>query len=36
MGRTEQFAEVVFEVAQIEGAVVNAQITGHVGEQLTA
>ncbi len=36
MGRTEQFAEVVFEVAQIEGAVVNAQLTGHVGEQLTA
>ncbi|WP_435140348.1 tRNA (N(6)-L-threonylcarbamoyladenosine(37)-C(2))-methylthiotransferase MtaB [Pseudopelagicola sp. nBUS_19] len=36
MGRTEQFAEVVFDVAQIEGAVVKAQITGHVGEQLTA
>lgn len=36
MGRTGQFSEVVFEVAQTEGAVVTALITGLNGIQLRA
>ncbi|MBV7380002.1 tRNA (N(6)-L-threonylcarbamoyladenosine(37)-C(2))-methylthiotransferase MtaB [Maritimibacter dapengensis] len=36
MGRTEQFAEVTFAVDQVEGAIVDAVITGHDGVQLTA
>ena len=36
MGRTEQFAEVVFAEDQIEGQVVRARITGQSGSQLAA
>jgi len=36
MGRTPQFAEVRFETAQIEGAIVRAEITRHKGAYLTA
>lgn len=36
MGRTEQFAEVVFEEDQSEGQIVTAQIKGVIGTQLTA
>jgi len=36
MGRTEQFAEVVFATDQREGAIVTARITGYQGERLTA
>ena len=34
MGRTEQFAEVVFEADQPEGDIVSALVTGHDGAQL--
>ncbi len=36
MGRTEQFAEVIFASDQAEGQVVTATITGHDGQRLTA
>lgn len=36
MGRTEQFAEVVFETPQPEGRIVKARITGVSGQQLQA
>lgn len=36
MGRTPQFAEVSFSTPQLEGAIVNAVITGHSGSQLVA
>ncbi|WP_108813269.1 tRNA (N(6)-L-threonylcarbamoyladenosine(37)-C(2))-methylthiotransferase MtaB [Loktanella sp. Alg231-35] len=36
MGRTEQFAEVLFETDQPESQIVQAQITGVAGQQLTA
>ncbi len=36
MGRTEQFTEVIFEIPQVEGAVVLAKINGISGLQLTA
>ena len=36
MGRTEQFTEVSFDVDQLEGQIVTAQITGLRGTQLTA
>ncbi|MGX9352232.1 tRNA (N(6)-L-threonylcarbamoyladenosine(37)-C(2))-methylthiotransferase MtaB [Shimia sp. W99] len=36
MGRTEQFAEVVFDTPQTEGAVVTTKINGILGGQLTA
>ena len=36
MGRTEQFAEVVFGTDQPEGQIVQAMITGHDGTQLHA
>ena len=36
MGRTEQFAEVIFDTEQPEGHIVSALITGHEGNQLTA
>ncbi len=36
MGRTEQFAEVQFDAAQPEGAIVQARITGMSGTQLVA
>ncbi len=36
MGRTEQFAEVEFRKAQVEGTIVKAQITGQDGRQLLA
>ncbi len=36
MGRTEQFAEVAFDTPQIEGAIVEARISGFNGTQLTA
>lgn len=36
MGRTEQFAEVAFDAAQIEGAIVPATIIGQSGIQLKA
>ncbi|WP_146347430.1 tRNA (N(6)-L-threonylcarbamoyladenosine(37)-C(2))-methylthiotransferase MtaB [Phaeobacter marinintestinus] len=36
MGRTEQFAEVTFAIPQTEGQIVDAQITGRSGTQLTA
>ena len=36
MGRTEQFAEVVFDSDRPEGAIVTATVTGHIGTQLTA
>lgn len=36
MGRTEQFTEVRFDSAQIEGALVQTTITGHVSGHLTA
>ena len=36
MGRTAQFAEVVFDVAQPEGQIVPARILGHDGRQLKA
>lgn len=36
MGRTEQFTEVVFDVRQQEGQIVNAVIQGHTQSQLTA
>ncbi len=36
MGRTEQFSEVTFKTAQIEGAIVEARISGISGTQLTA
>jgi threonylcarbamoyladenosine tRNA methylthiotransferase MtaB len=36
MGRTEQFTEVRFATPQTEGALVQAQITGSDGLQLTA
>ena len=36
MGRTEQFTEVDFSADQPEGAIITAQITGHVGARLTA
>ena len=35
MGRTEQFAEVVFDGDRPEGAIVTATVTGHTGTQLT-
>ena len=34
MGRTEQFAEVVFEDDQPEGALMSVQISGHDGRKL--
>ncbi|MBL3703996.1 tRNA (N(6)-L-threonylcarbamoyladenosine(37)-C(2))-methylthiotransferase MtaB [Sulfitobacter sp. BDSS02] len=36
MGRTEQFTEVRFDSAQIEGALVHVNITGHASGHLTA
>ncbi len=36
MGRTEQFAEVVFDTEQPEGQIITASITGHNGKQLIA
>ncbi|WP_420861957.1 tRNA (N(6)-L-threonylcarbamoyladenosine(37)-C(2))-methylthiotransferase MtaB [Algirhabdus cladophorae] len=36
MGRTEQFAEVVFETDQTEGQIVQAKVSGVAGTQLTA
>ncbi|AXX96655.1 tRNA (N(6)-L-threonylcarbamoyladenosine(37)-C(2))-methylthiotransferase MtaB [Profundibacter amoris] len=36
MGRTEQFAEVIFDTEQPEGHIIRALITGHEGNQLTA
>ncbi len=36
MGRTEQFTEVLFDADQPESQIVQAQITGVVGQQLTA
>ena len=36
MGRTAQFAEVVFEQPQVEGSIVRTQITGWGGTQLKA
>ncbi|MGR3562591.1 MAG: tRNA (N(6)-L-threonylcarbamoyladenosine(37)-C(2))-methylthiotransferase MtaB [Heliomarina sp.] len=36
MGRTEQFTEVRFDSAQIEGALVHVKITGHASGHLTA
>jgi threonylcarbamoyladenosine tRNA methylthiotransferase MtaB len=36
MGRTEQFAQVVFDTDRPEGHIVSAQITGTRGTQLTA
>lgn len=36
MGRTEQFAEVVFHKDQPEGQIITASITGHNGKQLIA
>ncbi|SMX47534.1 tRNA (N(6)-L-threonylcarbamoyladenosine(37)-C(2))-methylthiotransferase MtaB [Actibacterium lipolyticum] len=36
MGRTEQFTEVSFSVDQAEGQIVQATISGHSGQQLTA
>ena len=36
MGRTEQFAEVVFETPQPEGRIVKARISGVSGQQLQA
>ncbi len=36
MGRTEQFAEVIFDVDQPESQIITAQITGTRGTQLTA
>ncbi len=36
MGRTEQFAEVIFASDQPEGLIVNAYITGMAGQQLLA
>ncbi|WP_238371824.1 tRNA (N(6)-L-threonylcarbamoyladenosine(37)-C(2))-methylthiotransferase MtaB [Heliomarina baculiformis] len=36
MGRTEQFTEVRFDNAQIEGALVHVNITGHASSHLTA
>ena len=36
MGRTEQFAEVVFDTDQPEGKIVRALITGQAGQQLLA
>jgi threonylcarbamoyladenosine tRNA methylthiotransferase MtaB len=35
-GRTEQFTEVFFPQAQVEGRIVPARITGHDGRQLVA
>ena len=36
MGRTEQFAEVVFDTPQTEGAIVSARVAGVRGAQLWA
>ncbi|WP_037293257.1 tRNA (N(6)-L-threonylcarbamoyladenosine(37)-C(2))-methylthiotransferase MtaB [Roseobacter sp. CCS2] len=36
MGRTEQFTEVLFDTDQPESVIVQAQITGFAGQQLTA
>ncbi len=36
MGRTEQFTEVRFDMPQPEGQIVDAKITGHTGDHLTA
>ena len=36
MGRTEQFAEVIFDSDQPEGHIVRAMLTGHEGNHLTA
>ncbi|WP_457647572.1 tRNA (N(6)-L-threonylcarbamoyladenosine(37)-C(2))-methylthiotransferase MtaB [Profundibacter sp.] len=36
MGRTEQFAEVIFDMEQPEGHIIRALVTGHEGNQLTA
>ena len=36
MGRTEQFAEVIFDSEQPEGHIIRALITGHEGNRLTA
>ncbi len=36
MGRTEQFAEVLFEAPQAEGSIVQALIKGQTGSQLSA
>ncbi|PJI85932.1 threonylcarbamoyladenosine tRNA methylthiotransferase MtaB [Yoonia maricola] len=36
MGRTEQFTEVLFDTDQSESQIVQAQITGFAGQQLTA
>ena len=36
MGRTEQFAEVIFETAQPEGRIVETKVTGQTAMQLTA
>jgi threonylcarbamoyladenosine tRNA methylthiotransferase MtaB len=36
MGRTEQFAEVVFDSDRSEGQIVTATVTGVQGHQLTA
>ena len=36
MGRTEQFAEVMFDTAKAEGTVITATITGHNSRALTA
>jgi threonylcarbamoyladenosine tRNA methylthiotransferase MtaB len=35
MGRTEQFAEAVFDTDQPEGQIILAEITGTTGQQLT-
>ena len=36
MGRTEQFTEVLFDADQPKSQIVQAQITGVAGQQLTA
>ncbi|MEP2531726.1 tRNA (N(6)-L-threonylcarbamoyladenosine(37)-C(2))-methylthiotransferase MtaB [Shimia sp.] len=35
MGRTEQFAEVIFDAAQTEGSIVLSRVSGRQGHQLT-
>jgi len=36
MGRTEQFAEVIFDTDREEGAIVTAGVTGRRGQRLVA
>lgn len=36
MGRTEQFAEVILPSPEAEGTIIEARVTGHLGNQLTA